>query len=626
MFVIELSAQCQAQRGYNEGLSLPAVVFGCKLVLHGAVDLSKLWPALEQYFGLSALSEQDSLATLKNKVNNTLITPKSSNAEAILGLASRLALKFMQNALLPMPNEFVVLAQQQRWQVFLPYIRHEASIIAFSMAVDALNASAQLGANSKAIQAGIQLGRIQRAIGLRLEPFQEPGQNRRYFIQAALKNSVPWVRNGASYLTFGNGQFARRMASTFTDDVSPIAAGIAKDKAQSAKLLRQCGLPGADNRDVRSATHLLELAKLMGYPLVIKPANLDQGTGVFADINNEAVLLWAYREALKHSNNILLERHVDGHVYRFTLYNGVAASITKKLPGGVMGDGKMSIAELLVSGVCVSESLGLEASDAYKKPLVLDEEALNLLAQKGLTPQSVLAAKQFVPLRRKTNAFAGGITSPVDAASVHPDNLAVAGEAALRCGVDVAGVDLIISDISQSWRHTTALICEVNAQPQVGPEAAEKILLWHLAKGVRIAVDVLLTDTPEQITETQLSAYGRHFGHHTISNITGLICQNKFLGGPFNSGFDAARVALQDNRVSSLLCVISSAELSLHGLPIDVVRNIYTLTNMSRIPHKSPDKHNLKSKLQAHVTGHWLPLDSAIWPLTIWPLIKEQNR
>jgi len=48
---------------------------------------------------------------------------------------------------------------------------------------------------------------------------------------------------------------------------------------------------------------------------------------------------------------------------------------------------------------------------------------------------------------------------------VHPDNRLLAERAARVIGLDVAGVDLLIPDVSRSWREVGGAICEVNAQP-----------------------------------------------------------------------------------------------------------------------------------------------------------------
>jgi len=306
MFVLELLPNCQAQRGYSQGLSLPTVVFNCVVNIQEGVNVNAILPILEQHFGLTAPVENPELKAPNETAampintakplnnawarNNTslLWTNKTAhaNAELMLTLACQLAFKFLHKASLPLPKTYKLIAEQNRWRLFMPYIRHEASILALSMAVDALNAAASLSIRSThknasytgaSAQLALQLDRIQRSIALRLAPYKEPGQNRRYLIQAAIDNAIPYVRNGASYMTFGYGQFARRMASTYTDSISPIGAAIAKDKVQSAQVLRQFGLPGANNRLVRSKAHLLELAKNLGYPLVIKPADLDQG-------------------------------------------------------------------------------------------------------------------------------------------------------------------------------------------------------------------------------------------------------------------------------------------------------------------------------------------------------------
>lgn len=84
-----------------------------------------------------------------------------------------------------------------------------------------------------------------------------------------------------------------------------------------------------------------------------------------------------------------------------------------------------------------------------------------------------------------------------------------------------------------------------------------------------MANTALLADAPERLTETQLAEYARPLKHDYVSCLSGLYWQQRFLAGPFASGFNSACAALQDRRAGSLLCVISPAELQRHGLPVD---------------------------------------------------------
>jgi cyanophycin synthetase len=63
----------------------------------------------------------------------------------------------------------------------------------------------------------------------------------------------------------------------------------------------------------------------------------------------------------------------------------------------------------------------------------------------------------------ENNASAGGSTIGLDVNQVHPDNINLAFNVAKLFNLDIAGIDLIISDISKSWLNTPCVICDVNA-------------------------------------------------------------------------------------------------------------------------------------------------------------------
>ena len=66
-----------------------------------------------------------------------------------------------------------------------------------------------------------------------------------------------------------------------------------------------------------------------------------------------------------------------------------------------------------------------------------------------------------------TAGLIGGVaTDVID--DVHPDNLELCVEAAMSMRLTMAGVDFISEDISVPWHQNGAVVCEVNAQPQLG--------------------------------------------------------------------------------------------------------------------------------------------------------------
>jgi cyanophycin synthetase len=83
---------------------------------------------------------------------------------------------------------------------------------------------------------------------------------------------------------------------------------------------------------------------------------------------------------------------------------------------------------------------------------------------KGATRDTVLPRGEAFFLRSTGNLSTGG--TAIDLTDiVHVDNRAMAVRAAQAIGLDVAGIDFISPDVSQSYKTSGGAICEVNAAP-----------------------------------------------------------------------------------------------------------------------------------------------------------------
>jgi cyanophycin synthetase len=301
-----------------------------------------------------------------------------------------------------------------------------------------------------------------------------PGMNTFQFVKAAHELKIPVIKEVNNIFRFGIAGYSRRLNSSITDQTSAIGLQIAKSKSKTALILRNAGLPAPLHLKVKDIHQLKSAIKQLEFPFVIKPDDLEQGYGVFANLTNIDQVLKAYKTATKFSKNILLEQYVSGNDYRLTVFNDTVIKVVKRSAAGITGDGEHTITELVSK---------LQQSDffqhVFKKtgyfPLILDEEALDLIKEQNLTPSSIPEKSQFVLLRRKNNMSAGGTVTAIDLNEVHPDNIDLAIRAAQATNLDIAGIDLIINDITQSWLDTSAIICEVNAQPQIGSSVSPQI-------------------------------------------------------------------------------------------------------------------------------------------------------
>lgn len=312
------------------------------------------------------------------------------------------------------------------------------------------------------------------------------GMNTPRLLEAAQALDLPVIWLQADMFQIGHGHRSRWLQSTFTDASSNLAVRLARQKVHTHQRLRQAGLPVAEQVVVPDVAAAVAMAARIGYPVVIKPADKDGGNGVFADLRDEASLRVAFAGAARVSENLVLERHVHGRDYRLTVFHGELAWAVERQPAGITGDGRSTIQALIARANQASERQG---GHSLLKPLPADDEARRVLAEEGMNLASVPDTGRFVPLRRNANVSSGGMPVAVTH-TLHPDNRMLAIHAVEALRLDVGGVDLILPDISRSWRETGGVICEVNAQPQLNhmtaPHISRDLLQRLLPAGGRI--------------------------------------------------------------------------------------------------------------------------------------------
>lgn len=407
------------------------------------------------------------------------------------------------------------------------------------------------------------------ALAHALTKFAEPGQNREFIVQHAHDAGIPVQQLVPGVYRLGTGRHARLLDSSITDRTPTIGVAIARDKMRTAVLLRQAGLPAPVHQAAADADDAVRIAQRLGYPVVVKPADQDQGKGVFADLRDDANVASAYRAARRLSRAILVEKHFEGIGHRLTVFDGRVVKATRKMPAGVTGDGERTIEDLVR---CAQQQVRQTRSrtDEHPVPLTLDDEAQGMLAQQGLTPASVPDEGVFVCLRRRNNAIAGGTTTRLELDSVHPDNLRLAVRAAQALRLDWAGIDLLIEDVARSWIDTGGLICEVNAQPQVDRRTAGEVVDTLMGGDGRIPVHLAICrDEAGRAPRGALLAAARRLGCDGFASAAGVWIDGVRLTPAQASGFHAARILLDSPEVDAALCVMTPDEIVRYGLPVD---------------------------------------------------------
>ncbi|WP_157264325.1 acetate--CoA ligase family protein [Azohydromonas aeria] len=501
--------------------------------------------------------------------------PLPPHTPAALALAQRLlfwSCALQRQALLPvhgnasawLPGPPAEASAPQRVEAALPCATPRAAAATLAWVAGALQA-----ALAGAAPRPESLERLRE----QLQADRAGGINTHRFLAAAAQLDLPVTPVAGNVHRFGDGRHACWLDSSFTERTPAIGTRLAQDKVQTAQVLRQRGLPAPVHALAADADAALRVARRLGWPVVVKPADTDQGRGVAAGLCDEESLRAAFAAARAHSARVLVEKHFDGSDHRMTVFQGELLKTTVRRPGGVEGDGVQNVAQLVALAQRGAELQRRSRERGRGELLALDEEALGLLAQAGLTPQSVPAPGRYVALRRRANVSAGGSIALVPPEAVHPDNRRLAVEVAAALQLDLAGIDLLIPDISTSWLESGAVVCDVNSQPQIGsstsPHVYAELLRRLVPRGGRIpvllalgapalagALAAALPPLPRAGVLGCASALGVHVGGVPVA-------------GRLDSAFDAGQAVLAHRGVDAAVLALPWGPLQRTGLPMD---------------------------------------------------------
>ncbi|MHB8064028.1 MAG: cyanophycin synthetase [Ruminiclostridium sp.] len=289
------------------------------------------------------------------------------------------------------------------------------------------------------------------------------GPSTKAIYQAAKRRNIPVRRLGmGSILKLGYGINTRTIQASLTDSTNCIAVDIVSDKQLTKRILMDNNIPVPYGLVAQSLQEALEVAHKVGFPLVIKPLDSNQGKGVTVNIMSESQIQEAFLEAKKHSKKVILEKYIRGKDYRVLVVGGRVCAVAERKPPKVIGDGISTISELVML-----ENMNPLRGEDHEKPLTyirLDDIAINYLKAQGFSPESVLEPGKSISLRQNGNISTGG-TAKNCTQEIHSKNAYYAIAAAKTMGLDIAGIDFATEDISCPIDINAGAIIEVNAAP-----------------------------------------------------------------------------------------------------------------------------------------------------------------
>lgn len=559
---IELTKEWQSIEGSLYGLQQAPII--------GKVSIRKTSASVTQ----TIIESLDAQLEIKSKIDNQSLISKIPSWLMQIHKASKISISEVHK-IIPISNK----SDHQSFWLILPRTHAEVSSLAIKWLVSAINSFDEIHQLNDSKK---KLDRSYTELKASISPFSLAGLNMHQILESIFRLNVPVIKVTPSTYMLGTGEYSRWIHSSITDHTSFLGTMIASNKKETADILKQAGLPGAHNKIVKTTEEAVAAAHSLGFPVVVKPADQEQGVGVMSDLCDDTLVRNAFASASKVSKNILVERHVNGFTHRLTVVRGEVMRVSKRIAGGVMGDGIHDIRELIAK-LQESSDYRNRSQSIGKELIFLDDEALSLIQQSGLQITDILAKDQYLKLRRRDNVNAGATSHLCELARVHPDNIQLAIDATAALRLDIAGIDLIINDIEQSWRDVDSLICEVNAKPQiVAPEDPlfyDRVLYKIMGGKFRIPLHLVVIPSDMGLRFELIQKWMRYTNCNALSDMTGLRINGVIVSGQFDNGYKAAMAMLGHTSACQAVCLMTLNDIKQMGLPT----NQWTTVHVEKI-------------------------------------------
>ena len=241
---------------------------------------------------------------------------------------------------------------------------------------------------------------------------------------------------------------------SLSDLTSAVALSRCNDKALTRRLLAAAEVNVPDQVEAGSDEEVRAFFE-RHHRLVVKPAEGEQGRGVYVDLRSIEDVRDAVAENRATCERVLLEQFVEGDDLRIIVIDGKVVAGAVRKPATIIGDGEHAIAELIAA-----QSRRRAAATRGESRIPEDGETERCVRDGGYAMQDVLPAGEALVVRKAANLHTGGTIHDVTA-DLHPQLCEAAERAAKVLDIPVVGLDLLVSDVA----GPDYVIIEANERP-----------------------------------------------------------------------------------------------------------------------------------------------------------------
>ncbi|MBE9077742.1 cyanophycin synthetase [Romeria aff. gracilis LEGE 07310] len=407
------------------------------------------------------------------------------------------------------------------------------------------------------------------------------GPSTETIIQEVERRGIPWMPlQSRAMIQLGHGVYQQRLQATLSSRTGILGVELACDKEGTKQILKNAGVPVPRGTVIYYLDELADaIDRVGGFPIVIKPLDGNHGRGITIDINGWDQAEAAYEAAKDVSKGVIVERFYRGRDHRILVINGRVVAVAERVPAHVVGDGRSTIDELIEEAN--RDPRRGEGHANVLTLLTVDRTTWQLFENKGYDLDTVLPDGEICYLRSTANLSTGGIA--IDRTDeIHPHNVWLAQRIAKLIGLDIAGIDVVTSDISQPLRQIDGVIVEVNAAPGfrmhfspsegIPRNVAEPVIemLFPPGQPSRIPI-VAITGTNGKTTTTRLTAHIFQQTQKVVGYTTtdGIYINEHLVEPGDTTGPQSAQVVLQDPTVEIAVLETARGGILRSGIAFD---------------------------------------------------------
>jgi len=236
-----------------------------------------------------------------------------------------------------------------------------------------------------------------------------------------------------------------------------------RSKRQAREMFARHGFPHAHGLVFTGFGAARRFAREHGFPLVVKPNVSGFSRGSHFPITSEAQLTRACRWVKAWWPTSIVEQYLLGANYRVLATPDRIASVIRRYPPFVDGDGHSDIDALIDAENATRERMGLYPTI---HPIARNEAARAYLKKQGLDFSSVPASGERVYVFNRVALAPGGVVETIDQRTVPEANQQLFRAVVKAWDARLFGVDVIFEKgIEIDWREQKTILLEVNSRP-----------------------------------------------------------------------------------------------------------------------------------------------------------------